>query len=176
MSGISPNPDALIAHVPGLRRYARLLVGDLYQADDLVQDTLERACRALELWPDAARLRVWLLSVLHTHFVDQVRTRRALDVAAPLDDAPEATLAPRSDEAQGAQMRIDLARGLMRLPLSHREVLLLICVADCAYDEAASILGLPVGTVMSRLSRARAQLQIEMDESPGAPPRLRRVK
>jgi RNA polymerase sigma-70 factor (ECF subfamily) len=177
MPGVSPSPEALIAHVPGLRRYARLLVGDAHRADDLVQDTLERACRALERWPDASRLRVWLLSVMHNLFVDHVRTRRALDVAAPLDDAPEATLAARPDEARdAAQIRIDLARGLMRLPLAHREVLLLICVADCTYDEAASILGLPVGTVMSRLSRARAQLRIEMDEAPGAPPRLRQVK
>jgi RNA polymerase sigma-70 factor (ECF subfamily) len=138
MSGASPSPEALIAHVPGLRRYARLRVGDEQRADDLVQD--------------------------------------ALDVAAPLDDALEATLAARPDAARGAQIRIDLARGPMRLPLAHREVLLLVCVADCAYDEAASILGLPVGTVMSRLSRARAQLRIEMDEPPGAPSRLRRVK
>jgi len=176
MTGVSPSPEALIAQVPGLRRYARQLVGDAHRADDLVQDTLERACRALERWPDASRLRIWLLSVMHNLFVDHMRTRRALDVAAPLDDAPEATLAARPAEAQGAQIRIDLASGLMRLPLAHREVLLLICVADCGYDEAASILGLPVGTVMSRLSRARAQLRIEMDEAPGAPPRLRQVK
>ncbi|MFN7645349.1 MAG: RNA polymerase sigma factor [Burkholderiales bacterium] len=170
-----PSPEALIAHVPGLRRYARLLVGDVHRADELVQDTLERACRALERWPDASRLRVWLLSVMHTLFVDHERTRRALDVVAPLDDALEATLAVRPDAARGARIRSDLSRGLMRLPLAHREVLLLVCVVDCAYDEAASIPGLPVRTVLSRLSRARAQLRIEMDEPPGAPPRLRRV-
>lgn len=131
MSGASQSPEALIAHLPGQRRRARLLVGDVYRADDLVQDTLERACRAREHWPEAAR---------------------------------------------GARIPIDLARSLMRLPLAHREVLLLVCVAGCAYDAAASILGLPVGTVMSRLSRARAQLRIETDEPPGAPPRLRQVK
>jgi DNA-directed RNA polymerase specialized sigma24 family protein len=145
MSGALPSPEALIAHVPGLSRHARLRVGDVHRADDLVQDMLERACRAL-------------------------------DAAAPLDDALEATPAVRPDAARGARIRIDLARGLMRLPLAHREVLLRVCVADCAYDEAASVLGLPVGTVMSRLSRARAPLRIEMDEPPGAPPRLRQVK
>ena len=176
MSGASQSPEALIAHVPGLRRHARLLVGDVHRADDLVQDTLERACRANERWPDASRLRVWLLSVMHILFVDPVRTHRALDVAAPLDDALEAMRAARPDAARGTRIPIDLARSLMRLPLADREVLLLVCVADCAYGEAASILGLPVGTVMSRLSRARAQLRVEMDEPPGAPPRLRQVK
>ncbi|RPH42648.1 MAG: RNA polymerase sigma factor [Burkholderiales bacterium] len=176
MPGVSPNPETLIAHVPGLRRYARLLVGDVHRADDLVQDTLERACRALERWPETSRQRAWLLSVMHNLFVDQVRARRPLDGAAPLDDALEATLPSRADAARSVQLRIDIERGLMQLPLAQREVLLLVCVADCAYDEAATILGVPVGTVMSRLSRARAQLRIELDEPPGAAPRLHRVK
>jgi RNA polymerase sigma-70 factor (ECF subfamily) len=165
-----------MAHLPGLRRYARLLVGDAHRADDLVQDTLERACRAADRRPEPGRLRPWLLSVMHNLFVDQVRARRALDEAAPLDDDGDAALASARDEALGLQIRHDLLRGLGRLPLAHREVLLLVCVEDCAYDEAAAILGVPVGTVMSRLSRARAQLRVEMDEPRRDAPRLRRVK
>lgn len=172
----SPDPAALLAHAPGLRRYARLLAGDAHRADDLVQDTLERACRALDRWPESGRLRPWLLSVMHNLFVDQVRARRALDEAEPIEDAPPAALAAPGDAAHDAQTRLDLGRALRRLPLAHREVLLLVCVEDCAYDEAAAILGVPVGTVMSRLSRARAQLRIEMDDDTGAAPRLRRIK
>ena len=172
----SPDPTALLAHVPGLRRYARLLAGDAHRADDLVQDTLERACRALGRWPEAARLRAWLLSVMHNLFVDQVRARRTLDEADTLDDAPEAALAAPDDPTRDAQIRLDLDRALQRLPLAHREVLLLVCVEDCAYDEAAAILGVPIGTVMSRLSRARALLRAEMDNAARPAPRLRRVK
>lgn len=171
-----PDPAALLAHVPGLRRYARLLAGDASRADDLVQDTLERACRTLARWPEPSRLRAWLLSVMHNLFVDQVRARRAHDEAEPLEDAPPAALAGPGDVGRDAQIRLDLDRALQRLPLAHREVLLLVCVEDCAYDEAAAILGVPVGTVMSRLSRARAQLRIEMDGGADASPRLRRVK
>ena len=172
-----PDPEALIAQVPGLRRYARLLAGDPHRADDLVQDTLERACRAAGRGPDdPGRLRPWLLSVMHNLFVDRVRARRALDEAAPLDDADDAALASPRDEALGAQVRHDLQRALARLPVAHREVLLLVCVEDCSYDEAAAILGVPVGTVMSRLSRARERLRAEMDTPRPDAPLLRRVK
>ncbi|MEI7447110.1 MAG: RNA polymerase sigma factor [Burkholderiales bacterium] len=172
----SPDPAALPAHVPGLRRYARLLTGDAHRADDLVQDTLERACRALGRWPEPGRLRPWLLSVMHNLFVDHVRARRALDEADPLEDAPPAALVQSGDLGRDVQIRLDLGRALQRLPLAHREVLLLVCLEDCGYDEAAAILGVPVGTVMSRLSRARAQLRIEMEGGADATPRLRRVK
>jgi RNA polymerase sigma-70 factor (ECF subfamily) len=173
---VSLDPDALIAHVPNLRRYARLLVGDATRADDLVQDTFERACRVTTRWPAVEKLRPWLLSVMHNLFVDQVRARRALDEADSLDEAGEAALASPHDATLGVQIRHDLAGALQRLPLAHREVLLLVCVEDCAYDEAAAILRVPVGTVMSRLSRARAQLRLEMDDSRDPAPRLRRVK
>jgi RNA polymerase sigma-70 factor (ECF subfamily) len=102
-----------------------------------------------------------------------------MGTAASVTTNPIRSLAPQAFAlalARGARIRSDLTRGLMRLPLAHRKVLLRVCVADCACDEAASILGLPVGTVMSRLSRARAQLRIEMDEPPGTPLRLRQVK
>jgi RNA polymerase sigma-70 factor (ECF subfamily) len=171
-----PDPDPLIAHVPGLRRYARLLSGDAHRADDLVQDTLERACRASGRWPEPARLRAWLLSVMHNLFVDRVRAHRALDEAGSIDAPDAPALASPVDESEGVRIRIDLVRALQRLPLHQREVLLLVCVEDCAYDEAAAILDVPVGTVMSRLSRARAQLRLEMEAEPPAAPRLRRVK
>jgi len=104
-----------------------------------------------------------------------------MGTAASVTTNPIRSLAPQAFAlalalARGALIRSDLSRGLMRLPLAHRKVPLRVCVADCACDEAASILGLPVGTVMSRLSRAREQLRIEMDEPPGTPPRLRQVK
>ena len=167
--------EQLQAQVPRLRRYARALTGSRDNADDLVQDTLERACRAAGRGPDPARVRSWLLSVMHNLFVDRVRARRALDEAGPLDDGDAALASPR-DEALGVQIRHDLWRALARLPLAQREVLLLVCVEDCSYDEAAAILGVPVGTVMSRLSRARERLRAEIDAPRPDAPLLRRVK
>jgi RNA polymerase sigma factor (sigma-70 family) len=167
---VSPGPDGLLAHIPGLRRYARLLTGEKSLADDLVQDTLERACRTERQWPHPDRLRPWLLSVMHNLFVSQVRARRTY---AP-DEAAEA--ADPVDEPRRLQIRLDLLAGLQRLSPAHREVLLLVCVEDLGYEAAAQVLGVPIGTVMSRLSRARAHLRAAMDGTGGPRAPLRRIK
>lgn len=146
--------DQLLAHIPALRRYARLLTGDATRADDLVQDTLERACRKWALWRPSGSLRSWLLAIMHNLHLNQRRDWQLDDEHALLDDLPEtpAPLAPAGE-------RLDLERALAALPPGQRAVLLLVAVEEYSYAEAAAILGLPIGTVMSRLHRGREALR-----------------
>lgn len=140
--------------IPRLRRYARALVGDRAAADDLLQDTLERAWSKLHLFRAGTDLRAWLFTVMHNVHVNQLRGARAM---APLDaDRPEP--AQRVGQIDTLFMR-DLERALARLPVEQREVLLLVALEDMSYEEAARTLGVPVGTVMSRLARAREKLR-----------------
>lgn len=155
----------VVGYIPDLRRYARALTGDAWAADDLVQDTLERACERWRLWTAGTDLRAWLFTVMHNIFVDGAR--RALRQQAQrvdLDDVADELVAPRSSPDHA----IDLQRCLMRLPPDQREVLLLVSLQDLAYEEVARITGVPIGTVMSRLSRARSRLR-ELMEGQHAP-------
>jgi len=146
--------DALLAEIPRLRRYARALTGDAARADDLVQDTLERALVKGRLWRPG-NLRAWLLTMMHNVFVNQYHAGAALDYRAP-EDLPE--VAVRGHQLDGIEMR-DLERALRQLSVEHREILLLVALEDLSYEETAKVLGTPVGTVMSRLSRARERLR-----------------
>ena len=144
----------IVELIPRLRRYARALVGDRARADDLVQDTLERAMNKFHLWRPGSDLRAWLFTVMHNVHVNQVRALR--DHAMLDEDAEEMAVAA----VQGASLEIrDLERALVLIPAEQREVLLLIALEDMSYAEAANVLGIPIGTVMSRLSRAREKLR-----------------
>ncbi len=162
----------LIAQIPSLRRYARALTGNAWAADDLVQDTLERACSKWRLWMAGSNLRAWLFTLMHNLFVSQQR-RSAGRFTEELDVAPE-LMAP--DMAM--DLSLDLQRCLMRLPEEQRAVLLLASLQDMSYEEIAKVTGVPMGTVMSRLSRARRRLHELMEGAPGRPasPALRRLK
>ncbi len=146
--------DALLAEIPRLRRYARALAGDAARADDLVQDTLERALAKGRLWRPG-NLRAWLFTLMHNLFVNQVRGERLVDYRSP-DELPEAPVRPQ--QLDGLALR-DLDHALQCLPTEQREVLLLVSLEDLSYEEAARVLGIPIGTVMSRLSRARDRLR-----------------
>ena len=144
----------IVELIPRLRRYARALVGDRARADDLVQDTLERALVKFHLWRRGSDLRAWLFTVMHNVQVNQVRASR--DHAMLDDDGDERAVAP----TQGAALEIrDLERALALIPSEQREVLLLIALEDMSYAEVANALGIPIGTVMSRLSRVREKLR-----------------
>lgn len=178
------NRQPLIDQIPALRRYARALTGDAWAADDLVQDTLERACSKWRLWLAGSDLRAWLFTIMHNLFVSQVRHRvRQGDLASPVDLAG-LTQEPAAPAAC-VDSAIDLQRCLLRLPEEQRVVLLLVTLEDLSYAEVARITGVPTGTVMSRLSRARSRLQELMDASAASParaadesatPPLRRLK
>ena len=147
----------IVELIPRLRRYARALAGDRARADDLVQDTLERAWNKFHLWRPDSDLRAWLFTVMHNVHVNQVRASR--NHATLDDEGAEMAVAA----VQGASLEIrDLERALALLPAEQREVLLLIALEDMSYAEVAVTLGIPIGTVMSRLSRAREKLRVLM--------------
>lgn len=172
----------LTEHIPALRRYARALTGEAWAADDLVQDTLERACVKWRLWLAGSDLRAWLFTLMHNLYVSQLRLAgRQGELARPLDLA-ELEADPPAPASQ-LDAAIDLQRCLLRLPHEQRIVLLLVTLEDLSYAEVARIVDVPVGTVMSRLSRARARLQELMEAGPAASqgeepaaPALRRLK
>ena len=173
------NRAQVVEQLPGLRRYARALTGNAWAADDLVQDTLERAWARCALWRAGSDLRAWLFTLMHNLYLNQ---RRGLLEVQPLDDQALATLAGADDAA--ADMAMDLDRCLQRLPAEQRAVLLLVTLEDMAYADVARVLDIPVGTVMSRLSRARSRMRELMETAPAqapaagaAPPApLRRMK
>lgn len=143
--------------IPRLRRYARALTGERGAADDLVQDTLERALGRLHLWRQGSDLRAWLFTIMHNIHVNQARSRaRHRHEALEAEPTAEAVRAPEPD---WLELR-DLDRALARLADEQRMVLLLVGLEQFTYDEAARILNIPIGTVMSRLSRGRERLRV----------------
>src|SRR5207245_549108 len=153
-----------------LRRYARALVGDRASADDLVQDTLERAWAKLHLYRRGTDLRAWLFTVMHNVHVNKVRATRVTDTLE--DELPE--LAQRASQGDALLVR-DLDRAIARLPAEQRAVLLLVTLEEMSYEEVARAVGIPIGTVMSRLSRAREKLRMMM-LGQGAAAKLKVVK
>jgi len=149
--------ERLVELIPRLRRYARALVGDRASADDLVQDTLERAWAKLHLYRRGTDLRAWLFTVMHNVHVNKVRATRVTDTLE--DELPE--LAQRASQGDTLLLR-DLDRAIARLPAEQRAVLLLVTLEEMSYEEVARALGIPAGTVMSRLSRAREKLRMMM--------------
>ncbi len=160
----------LVDHIPRLRRYARALCHSTHAADDLVQDTLERALIKQSLWLDQHRLRPWLFSIMHNLFINQVRRQGQAPPLMELDDCVGDT-SSRADRLLTAQR---LQHCISQLPDEQKEVFLLVSLEGFAYEEVASILGIPVGTVMSRLSRARDKLRKQINDEEQRP--LRRVK
>ena len=165
------SPTELTAHIPSLRRYARALTGDAWAADDLVQDTLERAWAKSGLWGGVADMRAWLFSIMHNLHVDGVRRPRLHTVTMD-DDTPEVPVAPTQTDRLAV---LDLQAALDLLPVEQKEVLLLVTLEDMAYADVAQALGIPIGTVMSRLSRGRERLRGLM-EGRAEPVRLKVVK
>lgn len=151
----NPGRD-LPSHIPGLRRYARALTGDGSRADDLVQDTLERALVKLHLWRPGSNLRAWLFTLMHNIFINQLRSQPAGASAGSGDEVAE--VAVRATQSDWLEVS-DLQAALLRLPEEQREVLLLVGLEQMSYEETADVLGIPIGTVMSRLSRARERLR-----------------
>jgi len=163
--------EDIVKLIPRLRRYARALAGDRSAADDLVQDTLERAWSKLHLYRRGTDLRAWLFTVMHNVYVNQ---RRAARPSVELDEEmPE--LAQPVRETDTLVLR-DLDTAIRRLPPEQREVLLLVALEDMRYDEAAQALGIPIGTVMSRLSRAREKLRAMLSGLPAGGAKLKIVK
>ncbi len=153
----------VVSWLPQLRRYARALTGDPAWADDLVQDTAERALARWSAFRPNSNLRAWLLTILRHLYIYQLRARR--EVTVDEESAPWRNLEAPRGEVDGLVLR-DLQRALYCLPVEQREVVLLVCVEELSYQEASIALGVPTGTIMSRLSRAREQLRMLLTEGP----------
>lgn len=158
----------LLSCLPSLRRYARALAGDRNGADDLVQDTVERAWRKLATRRRDGDMRAWLFAIMHNLHIDRYR-KPAVDTEALDDDAPYSSFAAPGDHTQGLQLR-DMDRALATLPVEQREILLLVALEQMPYEQVAATLDIPIGTVMSRLSRARERLRIALEGKTAAPP------
>lgn len=153
-----PFGSLLVTQIPRLRRYARALTRQTAAADDLVQDVLELAWSKQTSFRAGTDLRAWLFTIMHNRFVSQLRA--APPPMATLDEAPEPGVAPQADVR--AQL-LDLQQAFDALGAEHRAVLMLVAVEELSYEEAARSLAVPVGTVMSRLSRARERLRTVLD-------------
>lgn len=158
--------DEIAACVPALRRYARALTHDRDGADDLVQDCLERAIAKRSLWRPVGPIRPWLFRILLNLHRNQIRSLRRRPLAVPVDELAESLPAPGSQFERATLA--ETARAMERLPLEQREALLLVAVEGLGYTEAAAILDIPVGTLMSRLGRARTALR-QMTSENGRP-------
>jgi RNA polymerase sigma factor (sigma-70 family) len=156
----------LLSCLPSLRRYARALVGDRNGADDLVQDTLERGWRKLTTRRRDGDMRAWLFTIMHNLHIDQYR--KPAIVTEELDDSTSFQAMP-GDHTQGLQLR-EMDRALAMLPVEQREILLLVGLEQMPYEQVAETLDIPIGTVMSRLSRARERLRQALDGAAAVSP------
>lgn len=170
----NPSPADFIVHVPVLRRYARTLVHNIPDAEDLVQDSLVRGLSRLHLFQPGTNLKSWLLSILHNIFVDQIRkAKRSREFTQALILMEEGTIT-RPNQFH----RIELSeadRALSKLPAGQRSALLKISIDGLTYAEAAAATGVEIGTVRSRLSRGRAALAARLDGESISGPDARRT-
>jgi RNA polymerase sigma-70 factor, ECF subfamily len=158
--------------VPGLRCYARSLLRDRDAADDLVQDCLERALGRRRLWHAGVSLRPWLFRIMHNIWANEIRRRVTRPAHEPIEGAYDL---PGAAEVQTVRLAVhDMERALDLLPEEQRAIVLMVAVSGMSYQECAEALQLPVGTVMSRLSRGRERLRALMQGQ--SAPVLRRVK
>ncbi len=156
--------------IPQLRRYARALVNSRDQADDLVQDCLERAISRRHLWDDRRAIRPWLFTILHNIYANAARRFNRMPGMISMQQVEE-TVTAASEIDLTLQ---DLEHALDQLSDEHREILILVGLEQMSYKEAGEILDIPMGTVMSRLTRARKKLRALMQDP--SQPKIRRVK
>ncbi|HUR42716.1 MAG TPA: RNA polymerase sigma factor [Aestuariivirga sp.] len=153
----------LARELPYLRRFGRALAGDPALADDLVQDCVERALIKSHLYDPSRPLRAWLYAVLRNLFISGLRRESRSLVVKTVDDlvGTEGAVAASQEERMSVFL---VAEALDRLPPQHREVIVLVGLEEMSYRDVAEITGVPVGTVMSRLSRARVSLRQILEE------------
>jgi RNA polymerase sigma-70 factor, ECF subfamily len=147
----------LEGEIPRLRRYARALTRNAVRADDLVQETLARALHKERLWEPGTDLRAWLFTIMHNQNVNEVRRAMRDDAAIDLENC-SAVLIATTDPTASRQLR-ELECALAQLPEEQRQAILLVGLEGMSYEDAATILKIPVGTIRSRLSRGRDALR-----------------
>lgn len=151
--------DQLVLLLPRLRRYAIALTGSIDDGDDLVQDTVERALKSLHQWESGTRLSSWLFRIAKNRFIDTYRaTKRSRTMTM---EVPEGTAAAQIDGARTMMASLelrDVSRALQTLPVEQRDAVALVLIDGASYRDAADMLGIPIGTLTSRIARARDAL------------------
>ena len=155
----------ILEQIPRLRRYARDLTGDRARADDLVQDCLERALARIGQWQPGTNMRTWLFTIMHNLYANQARRYNRGPTFIPFDDDEHDT--GIASESMAAK---DIDDALAALPPPQRAVIQLVCIEEMKYEDVAIVLSIPIGTVMSRLSRAREQLRFWLLKNGGPMP------
>jgi RNA polymerase sigma-70 factor (ECF subfamily) len=156
-----PFGKALIAQLPALRRYAIALTGNLSAADDLVQDCIERALRQADQLREPGRLPAWLRSIVHNLYIDEIRRRRGRGIEEDVSDLTD-DLALSVTPTDHGEIT-SFVRAVNTLSAEHRQILLLVGLEGLNYREIAEELKIPIGTVMSRLARARERLRFAIE-------------
>jgi RNA polymerase sigma-70 factor, ECF subfamily len=157
----APETQNLGELIPALRRYARSLTGDADQAEDLVQDSLERALSRIHLYQEGTNLRRWVFTILHNRFCDIARRNRRQGRAIPIHEWDgDVAIGPRQSERMEV---LDLQKALNRLPETDRKVIQLAALDGLSHEETAQALGVAIGTVKSRLFRARERFRNSID-------------
>lgn len=173
---MSHRPDdfgaRLVAFLPNMRRFAYSLARSRDGADDLVQAACERALAARSRFEEGTRFESWVLRIVRNLWIDRLRRDRTAGPTEDLSERDDLVGIGGEADVEARLMLTSVAEAILLLPDEQREVLMLTCVEDLAYKDAAEVLGVPIGTVMSRLSRARRRLaelagiNAEPDRSP----------
>ncbi|MCA1442567.1 RNA polymerase sigma factor [Ensifer sp. IC4062] len=157
-SAVKDVGERLIAFLPNLRRFAISLCGSRDIADDLVQAACERALAGAERFEAGTRFDAWMFRILRNLWIDHVRRQKTAGVQDDISERQDIAGAHGEREAEARLTLKTVAQAIADLPNEQREVLLLVCVEELSYREAADVLGIPIGTIMSRLARARKNL------------------
>lgn len=153
---------AILAEIPRLRRYARALLRDRDAADDLVQDSLERALSKLENWRTGESPRRWLFTIMHHMFVDQTRKTKRRNETMSIEAVEEVASPATQVETLASR---EIIEALQALSPERRAALVMVAIEGFSYAEAANVLGIPAGTLMSRISRGREELRSLLDDA-----------
>lgn len=156
----------LIDFLPNLRRFAISLCRSRDLADDLVQITAERAFAARDRFDPATRLDAWLFRIMRNAWIDMIRRKKNQGTQIDIDDAPDAAVVDGTRVVEATLMLGSAQKAMAELPSEQREVMILICVEELSYKEAAAVLDAPIGTIMSRLSRARMAIAEKLGIKP----------
>jgi RNA polymerase sigma-70 factor, ECF subfamily len=158
--------DQLVAFLPNLRRFAISLCGSRDVADDLVQAACERALASAERFEPGTRFDAWMFRILRNLWIDVVRRRKTAGVQEDISEREDIAGASGEREVEAKMTLRSVGEAITELPDEQREVLLLVCIEELSYRETADVLDIPIGTVMSRLARARKNLALSAGITP----------
>lgn len=158
--------DQLVAFLPNLRRFAISLCGSRDVADDLVQAACERALASAERFEPGTRFDAWMFRILRNLWIDVVRRRKTAGVQEDISEREDIAGVSGEREVEARMTLRSVGEAITELPDEQREVLLLVCIEELSYRETADVLDIPIGTVMSRLARARKNLALSAGITP----------